>query len=905
MRDWVRYVREHLSLPELELHREDKIVRDLASQLEDFYHEALSRGASAEEADKQAREQISDWEELAIGLRRAERSNISPRVGRWFDRTEQKLRRQGGRWIIFADLGQDLRFALRTLRKNPAFLVVTVLILGLGIGANTAIFSVLKTVVLQPLPYPEPDRLMTVWTPWIGYDFNPMSTPNYLDYKERSDSFEAWGAYTERNVNLMGEETAERVGSVWCTSGVLEALGIQPAAGRFFSEEEVRSGTEHAVLISDGLWKRYYDNDPDLIGRTITINSESYTVLGIMPVGFEFPGLFYTRDKELWLPLTLTLDESERDSHWLWGIGRLKENTTIEQARADFQAIAASLAEEHPDANAMRIVRLVPLTEMITGFVSGGIWILMGAVGFVLLIACANVASLLMARGANRQMEVAVRASIGAGRYRLIRQLLTESLVLATAGGMVGVLLAWWGVNILRGTIPASVPRITTLQIDGWVLIFSAAITLLTGMIFGLLPAFSTSRVNLAYSLHEGGRSRTPGRKQIRFLGSLIVVQFALALVLANGALLMGKSLYNVTGSPELDEPDRVLIAGISLQGPAYEESGQRTFFWNRLLERLSTLPGVESASASSQRPFYYGSSGSILAEGEEFDPEADPGLVAFTWATGGYFQAIGLPLLYGRTLLEQDANEGDMHIVVNRTLAERYWPDEDAIGKRLRGNSVPPWFEATVVGVVDDCRQWGLEHQVYPEIYFPFSQRTYTEYWLVIRTTGDPLSYVSAIRQELADIDRSVPLSSIQTGEQLYTDSSAGRRLSTLLIGLFALLAMILVAAGIYGVMSFHVTHRTHEIGIRMALGAESNRVLKLIISRSFRLSLLGIAIGLGGALATSSITGSILYQVSPLTPLSIIVTGLLLTTVGLLSSFIPALRATMVDPVRAIQTD
>lgn len=851
--------------------------------------ELIQKGYTQKEAEQRAKELFGDSDyvrEVCAAYTRT--------------RTRSKILKTFGDDLFF-----DLRFAMRALKKNPAFLTFAALILGLGIGVNTAIFSVLRTVVLQPLPYPESNRLITVWTPQIGYSFNPMSTPNYLDYQERSESFEAWGAFTNRNVNLAGEERPERIRSIWCTSGLLEALGIQPAMGRLFSEDEEQPTAGKVVLISDSLWRRYYDSDPDIVGRTITVDSESYTVLGIMPAEFEFPAIFYTRNVELLFPLSLTLDEDGRDSHWLWTIGRLKENVTIDQARTDFQSIAASLAEEYPAANTRRIARLVPLTDMVVGMISGGIWVLMVAVGFVLLIACANVASMLMARGVNRQIEIALRASMGASRSRLIRQMLTESLVLAAIGGIVGVLLAWWGVGILRGTIPSSVPRITTLQMDGWILLFCATITLLTGFVFGLLPAFSTSRLNLTRSLHEGGRSRIPGKRQTRLLGTLVVIQFALALVLANSAILLWKSLTNLTGSPELSEPDRVLVAGISLQGLAYEGIEQRNIFWAQMLDRARNLPGVESAGACSQLPFNYGRSGSILAEREEFDPETDHPLTAFTWVTGDYFQAIGVPLLAGRTLEGRDANREDMYIVVNRTLAEHYWPDESAIGKRLRSNSVPQWFEATVVGVVDDFRQWGLEGSVYPEIFFPFNLHTRNERSLVIRTAGDPLSYVSSIRQEVAGIDRNVPLSSVRTGKQLYSDSSAGRRYSTLLFGLFAMLALMLVAAGIYGVMSFHVAHRTHEIGIRMALGAERNRVLRLVIGQGFRLSMVGIAVGLGGSLATASITSSLLFQVSPLNLLSIVGTGLLLTIIGLFSTFIPALRAMVVDPVRAIQTE
>ncbi|MCP4897165.1 MAG: ABC transporter permease, partial [bacterium] len=815
-------------------------------------------------------------------------------------------RGKGGWWIVCADLALDTRQAIRSFLKTPAFVATTVLILALGIGVNTAIFSVLKAVVLQPLPYPEPDRLLTVWTPQVGYDFNPISTPNFLDYLAQNDSFEAWGGYTRGNVNLATEERPERISSIQCTAGVLEALAVQPALGRLFTADAQAVDGEKVVLLSDRIWRVQFDSNPDLIGQPITIDGIGHTVLGIMPGDFEFPSVFFRWDADLWFPLALVADENDRDSHWLWTIGRLKDGLSIDQAQAEFDSIATDLAEQYPEANSQRIARIVSLTTLVVGIFSDWIWILMGAVGLVLLIACANVASLLMARGVSRQTEVAVRMSIGAGRIHLIRQMLTESFALTTTGGVLGLLLAWWGVGLLRGVIPAGIPRIETVQIDGWVLLFSLAITLITGLVFGLVPAFSVSGVDLTSFLHQGGRpDRALGKRKNSFLSALVMVQFALALVLANGAFLMWKSLEEVVGSPELYEPQRVLMAGISLQGPTYEKIEQRNLLWADLLERVQSLPGVEHASACSQLPFKYGSSGSILAEGEEFDPEIDRSLTAFTWATGDYFQAIGTTLLSGRKLEPQDADSAKMRLVVNRTLAERYWPGESAIGKRLRSNTVPQWFEGTVVGVVDNFRQWSLESKVYPEIFFPFDLHTRNERWLTIRTSGDPMSQIAAIRQELAALDSSVPLSDIQTGDQLYDLSSSSRRFSTLLFGLFALLSLILVATGIYGVMSFFVTQRTHEIGVRVALGAEVKTVLKLVIERSLRLSLAGIGLGVIITVLTSRVIESMLYQVSPLDIVSGLLTILFLLLVGLLASVIPAIRAASVDPIRALQAD
>jgi predicted permease len=626
-----------------------------------------------------------------------------------------------------------------------------------------------------------------------------------------------------------------------------------------------------------------------------------------MPPDYDFPNPVWneSRQPELFLPLTVDRDNPGRNSNWLFSHGRLREGLTVEDAEKELQAIAARLAETYPDTNTGTTARILPLHSGLVRGVSRSLWILMGSVGLLLLIACANVASLLLARGSSRQAEVAIRASMGAGRGRLTRQHLTESLVLATAGGTLGVLLGVWGVAILRQTIPAGVPRIAGLQVDGSVLIFSVGVTLLTAVLFGVIPATSRSQVDPIQALQEGGRSRTTGRRQSRFLGGLVVIQVTLSLVLANGAMLMLKSYLNVTASPELVSPENVLIAGISLEGPAYASRESKAAFWTLFLEKLENLPGVEYVGATTGLPLGSFSNAGVLVGDEPFDPTARGNWASVTWVTKDYFPAVGIPLLVGRPLGLEDETGDQIGVVVNRALADRFWSGESALGKRLRGASSPPWFDAKIVGVVDDVRQWGLELPLQAEIFFPFNLFSREERWMVVRSITSPLSLVPLIREELASIDSNVAMSAVRTGVDLYDDAAAGRRFRTWLFGLFALAALVLVASGVYGVLSYHVAERRHEIGVRRALGAETHRVLTWILSRGLRLCLIGIGFGLAGVWASARITESLLYQVSSTYPLSILAVGFFLIIVALAASLIPAMKAISVDPVTVLRSE
>jgi predicted permease len=820
------------------------------------------------------------------------------------ERTKERVRDVRGARIL-DDLLQDLRYTIRGLRRRFGFTTVTVITLALGIGANTAIFSVLRTVVLKPFPYEEPDRLVTVWTPQIGYTYNPLSAPDWLDYREASESFEAWGVYLMGGVNVSGDAVPERVMGVRLTAGLLQALGAVAAQGRLFTEGETEDPVARVVVVSDGLWRSRFGADPDLIGREVLINRESWTVIGILSGDFRFPGWESLSEPDLLIPLSIGVTVTQRGSYYLRAVGRLRDGVSMARAEEELNVIAARLAEAYPETNDRRIVRVIPLREIVLGDSGSRLWILLGVTGVVLLIACTNVAGLFMARNAGRNVEMAVRASMGAGRRRLLRQMLTESLVLALIGGTAGVLLAWWGIGMLSGVVQGTLPRVDQLRIDTLVVLFATGLALFTGVLFGIVPALTTSTVDLSSTFREGARSVTAGRSRARFLGAMIVAQFALTFVLADAAALMLRSLWQATGSRELREPGQVLIAGYMSERERGEEIILPDPFLERLRERLQVLPGVRSVGVSTRLPLEGGWTAEILAEGQEYDPAIDRGYVHMVCASPGYFDAMGIGLLRGRDFLPQDAERGHLGVLVNRRFAQQSWPGENAVGKRIRANSATPWFEATVVGVVDDVRQNGLESQAERGVYLPFFPAFAPNRWIALRSEGEPTALVPALRRQLAELDPHLPLNRVFTAEELYGIVATKRRLTTQLIGLFALVALSLVAAGTYGVMAFLVRQRTHEMGVRVALGASRGGVMRLVLGRSLRLALVGIVLGLIGAIVASDIVGSLLYGVGPLDPSFLIGAALFLVLVAVTASAVPALRAVRVDPVEVMRAE
>ncbi|HEY3137520.1 MAG TPA: ABC transporter permease [Blastocatellia bacterium] len=801
------------------------------------------------------------------------------------------------------NLWKDLLYGARMLAKQPAFTIVVVAALALGIGANTAIFSVVNSILLRPLPYRDPDRLVMVWMDnrRINVDQDIHSYANYSDYRDQNQSFEQLAAFNGISVNLIGVGEPERIIGTMASPSLFDVLGVEPLVGRTFSAEEEVPGHDKVVILSFGLWQRRFGGDPDILGHEISLSDVKRTVIGVMPPGFRFPH----KDAELWAPLAT--DANRKNSRYGFSyqvIGRLKKGVALAQARVDMGAIASRLVEQFPDLEGYG-VNLVPLHQQVVGGVRPALLVLLGTVAFVLLIACANVANLLLARAAAREREIAIRTALGSGRLRLIRQLLTESVLLATLGGAAGLLIANWGLKALVALSPEDIPRRDQIGIDFRVLGFTLLISLLTGLLFGLAPALQASKLDLNESLKEGGRGASGGVAGRRIRNTLVVFEVALSLVLLIGAGLMIKSFVRLQKVDLGFNPDRLLIMNIQLSRSKYQ-GGSSAAFFRQLIERVEALPGVESAGAITS-VFIEGlpDSSSFTIEGRPPVPAAEQDEAPIDFVTPGYFRTMGIPLLKGRELTEQDGPNSPRVLVINDTFARRFWPGEDPLGKRLKFGppaSDAPWW--TIVGVVNDMRRTGLDSAVRCETFIPYTQRPFIGFLsLVVRTAPDPRSMATTVRDVVWSMDRDQPVSHIGTVEQLLGGMMAQRRLNTVLFGIFAGLALVLAALGIYGVISYSVTQRTHEIGIRMALGASWPEVLKLVIGNGMKLVGAGILIGLISAAGLTRLMTTLLYGVSATDPATFVLIAVLLAGVALGACFVPARRAMKVDPMVALR--
>ena len=812
---------------------------------------------------------------------------------------------------------QDLRYGLRMLASHAGFTIVAVLTLALGIGANTAIFSVINGVLLQPLPYRDPGRLVIMGERTPEFDMMSVSYPNFLDWQRESRSFESLGALRWTAYDLTGSGTPEHLDGKMVSAGFFSTLGIRPLLGRDFEAQEDHVGANGVAMISGGLWKRHFGARADAIGKPITLSGQAFTVIGVIPADFR---LLDTADVYTLLGQCDDVLVRSRETHpGLRVVGRLKPGVTRDQAQADMNNVAAQLAQTYPKSNAHHGVNLRPLAQEIVGDVRPALLVLLGAVGFVLLIACANVANLLLARSTARRREMAIRAAMGASQGRMIRQLLTESVLLSLAGGALGLLLARWGTQAVVAAIPGGLPRMENIGVDTWVLAFTAALSVATGVIFGLVPALQVSRLDLHTTLQEGSRGSTGGQNRLRSV--LVVGEVAASLVLLIGAGLMLKTMWRLSRVGPGFNPRNLLTFSVGLS-PANRATPDRIrTTYRELAEGIQALPGVQAAGTVDDLPL----SGSddelpFWVSGRPRPSSQSEMLWALNYdVSPGYLRAMDIPLLRGRFLSDADIKGSAPVMVIDEVMAKSLFPQQDPIGQGIR-IAVPEGFgpgldgPIEIVGVVGHVKHFGLatdaSSKIQYQVYLPFVQlpdqimpMIATGMTMTVRTTVDPLSIVSAVRRQVSEQGGDQPVFGVQTMEQIVSDSVAGRRFSMLLLGVFACLALVLAAVGIYGVISYTANQRTHEIGIRMALGAERTDVLRLVVGDGLRLSLLGVGAGLAAALGLTRLMSSMLYGVRPTDIVTFAAVSLLLAGVAILASYVPARRATKVDPMVALR--
>ncbi|MFY9611403.1 MAG: ABC transporter permease [Blastocatellia bacterium] len=788
---------------------------------------------------------------------------------------------------------QDLRYAVRTLLKRPGFTAVVVITLALGIGANTAIFSVVNGVLLQPLPFKDAHRLVSVMAsnPKVFNEPIGASFPDFKDWKEQNQVFEDIAAFTGGSPTLTGEDEPLRVRAQSVSPALFQMLEAEPVLGRGFLPEEEKPDQGKVVVLSHGFWQGRFGGDPGIVGRTLTLDGSPYTVVGVMHGGFRF-----LRDVDLWTPLNVPAPlQRIRGARFLQVVARLKHETSLEQARAGMTTLAQHLESEYAQSNSGWGVSVVSLQEKVVGNVRQGLLVLMAAVGFVLLVACANVANLCLTRGATRKKELAIRVALGAGRRRMIQQLLTESIVLALAGGGLGLLLSLWGIDALRALAPANLPRIEEIGIDRTVLGFTLIVSLTTGLLFGLAPVRQTSRVELQEVLKEGAGSSIRKRPLLR--GALVISEIALSLILLVGTGLLGRSLLAMLSVDRGFRTENLMTMDLSLPQYKYRQEPQQSEFFQRLLERVEALPGVRSAALTSVLPLSSNNSKNAFAlEGRE---GTDNEWANLRIISPDYFGAMAIPVLSGRPFTKGDASGTPDVVIINELMAHRFWLDQDPIGKRiLFGDSGP-----TIVGVVGNIKHSGLEAELEPEMYIPFLQQPASSMVLVARAVSAPIALVGPLRELVQSIDKDQPVENFRTMEEVVSRSVAQPQFLTIILSVFATVALALAAVGVYGVVAFSLTQRTHEVGIRVALGAQPSDILRLVLGEGMSLALIGVAMGLLGSFAVTRVISGMLYQVSATDPFTFTLIALLLTGVALAASFIPARRALKVDPMVALR--
>jgi putative ABC transport system permease protein len=857
----------------------DEIDEELRFHIDMRVEENLQRGMSPEEARRDA--------ERSFG-------NLLAMKERGYDV-------RGGRWL--ETLWQDLRYSARTLRKSPGLTATVLVSLALGIGANTAIFGVVNALLLRPFPVDEPDRLVWVWGKFSRGDVARVSPADLRDYRAQNDVFEHLAAYAEASFNRGGVAEPERLEAVIVTADFFDTLRVAPALGRGFTPDDEQVREPNVVLLSYGLWQRRFGQDPSVVGTSILLDGRRVTVVGVLPAGFTFPG-----EVDLWAPVPLLADEmSARSAHFLRPIARLNPGVTLTQAQAATDTIAKRLEAQYPASNSGWSLRLEPMHDVVVQDIRLALVVLAGAVGLVLLLACANIANLLLARAGARRREITVRSALGASRSRIVRQLLTETALLALVGAALGLLLAVWGTQVLVAHLPADVvgffPGGVSVRLDARVLGFTAAVSMLTGLVCGAIPAIQVSRPDLTDVLKEGGRGGTWGIRSNRLRSALVVAEVAGSVVLLVGAGLLLRSFLRLRDTDPGVDASKVLSMRVVLSSPRYQEKAPRVAFFDEALGRIAALPGVESVGTINALPLAPRQGGDtyFTIPGRPLENANDRPVAQFRRVSDGYFRTMGIPVLGGRAFTVEEVRTNAPVVIINATMARHYFPDVDPVGQRLAIDIFGEIVESEIVGVVGDVRQFALEAEASEEMYVPTLAAAYTN--IVVRTSGDPHTYVSAVRGELLGVDADQPVANVKTMAEYVEESTGSRQLNLLLLGVFAGVALLLAAVGIYGVTAYSVTQRTHEIGIRMALGAGRRDVMRLVLRHGLVLAVAGVAVGLAAALALARVLESLLYGVSATDAVTFAGVSSLLAVVALAACYVPARRAARVDPLISLR--
>ena len=803
---------------------------------------------------------------------------------------------------------KDIRYAIRGLLQRPGFTAIALITLALGIGANTAIFSVVNAVLLRPLPFRDPEQLVIVWedAAFAGFPRNTPAPANYADWKTQNQSFVDMAATAEKSFNITGDGEPERVTAHAVTANFFPLFGVPPLLGRGFTPDEDRPGGNKVAVLSYSLWQTRYGGDRQIINHDILLNGEKFSVVGVMPSGFQF----LDKEVRLWVPLALSAEElANRGGHYLNIVARLKSGVGLSQAQADMNAVMRRIVNDNPretfDGKLGAIV--IPLRDQLVSDARGSLVVLLVAVAFVLLIACANVAGLLLARAVGRRREVALRMALGAGRARVIRQLLTESLLLSLVAGVLGTLLAYWSFSFLQGLVPAEMALSTSLTLDTRILVFTILVSIVTGIVFGLVPALQAARVDLNEALKQGG-TRTTSSGRLR--SALIVLEVALSVVLLIGAGLLIQTLFQIFQQYSILKPEKVLTLRTELPRAKARDPQQRNQFLQQVLERVEHLPGVESAGYTTSIPLSWkGGTNGFYPEGLKAPVPGMAYDANHRQVSANYLQTMNIPLRQGRYFDARDNAQAIPVAIVNETMARQYWPGENALGRRFKlgdpDDKDAPWIQ--IVGVVGDIRQMGLDEPVKAEMYFPYEQikdqSWYTPRDLVIRTSSETSSLVGAVRQVIREVDPDQPVSNIATMSEVLSTEAAERRMGMIMLVGFAALALLLASLGIYGVLAYFVTQHTSEIGVRQALGATPRNILFLVLKKGMGLTLLGIVIGLAGSFALTRLMSSLLFGVKASDPLTFVTVPLVLGLVALFACLIPARRATRIDPLVALR--